>query len=72
MIRWLVPLAAALLAGCGSSPQSFGITGPGVTPAASPQSDDSEVPAPGISNTGNSYRYNIGPAGSGDRFFNYN
>ena len=61
-----------LVVGCGSSPQSLGITGPGAPPAQAPGADDTTVVPPGISNTGNSYRYNVGPSVSGDRFFDYN
>jgi hypothetical protein len=63
---------AAVLAGCAGSPQSLGITGPGAPTAQSPASDESPIVPPGISNTGGSYRYNIGPTQSGDRYFNYN
>jgi hypothetical protein len=68
----VVLLAMTALGGCGSSPQSLGITGPGPAPAQASSPDESAVPPPGISNMGNSYRYNFGPEVSGDRYFNYN
>jgi hypothetical protein len=71
-MRVALVLGVFELAGCGSTPASFGITGPGAPPTEAPGVDDSMVPAPGISNTGGSSRYNIGPAQSGDRYFNYN
>ncbi|HEY7578550.1 MAG TPA: hypothetical protein VH855_13220 [Acetobacteraceae bacterium] len=72
-MRYLLALlGAAGLAGCDSSPQSLGITGPGAPAAQSPAADESPIVPPGISNTGGSYRYNIGPTQSGDRYFNYN
>jgi hypothetical protein len=64
-------LGVIALTACGSSPQSLGITGPGSPPAAAP-GVDSAVPPPGIPNTGNTYRYNVGPAEPGDRYFDYN
>ena len=72
MTRHLVLFAAAVLAGCGSSPQSLGITGPGTAPAEAPALDNSTIPPPGLSNTGGGYRYNIGPLEEGERYFNYN
>ncbi|HEX4172330.1 MAG TPA: hypothetical protein VHY82_07610 [Acetobacteraceae bacterium] len=72
-MRYLVLLAIAMLAGCGSSPRSLGITGPGAAPAEAPGANDSVVPPPGISNPEGSYRYNVGPLQSGgDRYFDYN
>jgi hypothetical protein len=43
-------LAAGGLAGCGMSPASLGVTGPGNAPksVAKPTSDDAELPVPGI------------------------
>jgi hypothetical protein len=67
LMLWIV-----VLAGCGSTPQSLGITGPGAAPAEAPGAGDSVVPPPGIPNMGGSYRYNIGPTQSEDRYFNYN
>jgi hypothetical protein len=61
-----------MLAGCGSSPRSLGITGPGSPPAQASAPDETAIPSPGISNAGGSYRYNFGPEVSGDRYFNYN
>ena len=73
MTRHLVMLAATALAGCGSSPQSLGITGPGAAPVEAPALDNSTLPPPGISNTGGGYRYNVGPLDQQEeRYFNYN
>ena len=71
-MRNVIILGVVVLAGCGSTPQSLGITGPGAPPVAAPGVDDSTIPAPGIINGGGNYRYNIGPMQSGDRYFNYN
>ena len=71
-MRVVLMVGIAVLAGCGSTPQSLGITGPGVTPAGAPDTSDSAVPSPGVPNMGGSYRYNIGPTQSEDRYFNYN
>jgi hypothetical protein len=71
-MRVVFALGVVALAGCGSTPQSLGITGPGAPPVAAPGADDSLVPPPGMPSTGGSYRYNIGPTQSGDRYFNYN
>ena len=43
-------LTAFALAGCGTSPASFGITGPGTSPgglAARPSTDDAALPSAG-------------------------
>jgi len=68
-MRWAILLAgltvAALQTGCGSSPASFGITGP--SPQVQPQltPDDATVLPPGLpdANTG---------SGSEQRFYRYN
>jgi hypothetical protein len=72
MMRVGFMLGVVALAGCDVSPQSLGITGPGMPPAEAPGVDDSAIPPPGISSGGGSYRYNIEPTRSGDRYFNYN
>ena len=71
-MRVVLLLGIVALAGCGSTPQSLGITGPGATPAAVQVPGDSTLPPPGMPNSGGNYRYNIGPAQSDDRYFNYN
>ncbi len=71
-MRLVLMVGVVALAGCGGTPQSLGITGPGVAPAEAPGADDTVAPPPGIPNTGGSYRYNIGPTQSGARYFNYN
>ena len=68
-MRWVILLAgltaAAPLTGCGSTPASFGITGPG--PQAPPQMapDDAAGGLPGLPNPGTG-------SGTEQRFFNYN
>ena len=68
-MRWMFLLAgltvAALQAGCGTTPQSFGITGP--APQTQPQlaPDDTVVRPPGVPNS------NTG-SGEEQRFYNYN
>jgi hypothetical protein len=68
LMRWLLLLAgligAWLQAGCGVTPQSLGITGPGVPPPARAPDDSTMLP-PGLPNPGTSvdpqqryYRYN--------------
>jgi hypothetical protein len=71
-MRIVLMLAIVVLAGCGSTPQSLGITGPGVSPTEGPGVGDSTVPSPGIPNMGGSYRYNLGPMQPEDRYFDYN
>lgn len=68
-MRWVILLAGltatALAAGCGATPASLGITGPGpqVQPQMAP--DDATVLPPGVPNA------NTG-SGSEQRFYNYN
>ena len=71
-MRVVLVLGLVALAGCGSTPQSLAITGPGVPTVGAPGADDSAIPPPGISNGGGSYRYNLEPTQSENRFFNYN
>lgn len=71
-MKGVLLLGVFVLAGCGDSPQSLGITGPGAPPVEAPGADDSPLVPPGITNNGGSYRYNIGPTDAGDRYFNYN
>ncbi len=68
-MRWAILLAgliaAAPLTGCGSTPASFGITGPG-PPAPPPMApDDATVLPPGIPTPGTG-------SGTEQRFYNYN
>lgn len=68
-MRWASLLAgltvAALQAGCGSTPQSFGITGP--APQVQPQMapDDATVLPPGLPNPDTG-------SGSEQRYYRYN
>jgi len=70
MTRALFLIATLCVAGCGESPASFGITGPGAPPA--PASDDSTIPNPGIPDAGGGYGPGFGPTPSSGRYFNYN
>jgi len=70
-MRALVLIAALGVAGCGGSPQSLGITGPGAPPVA-PARNDSTISNPGIPDAGGGYSPGVGPSPSGDRYFNYN
>jgi len=68
-MRWVILLAglvaAAPLAGCGTNPASFGITGPG-RPAPPPTApDDATVLPPGIPTPGME-------SGTEQRFYDYN
>ena len=70
-MRTLILLAALGLAGCGNSPASLGITGPGAPPPPAPASDDST--SPGVPDQGGGYfGPSIGPMPSNGRYFNYN
>ena len=54
-MRTLILLAALGLAGCGNSPASLGITGPGAPPSPAPASDDSTITSPGVPDQGGGY-----------------
>ena len=68
-MRWVFILAglsaAALLAGCGKTPQQFGITGP--APQAEPNltPDDATLLPPGLPDPGTG-------SGAEQRFYHYN
>ncbi len=68
-MRWLILLtgltAAALQAGCGASPQSLGITGPGPRVAPNFSPDDATIQNPGIPDANTS-------SDPEQRFFRYN
>ena len=64
-------LGVFAVAGCSDSPESLGITGPGI-PAAQPVRDDSVIDRPGIPDSGNGYGPSVGPMPSTGRYFNYN
>lgn len=68
-MRWVILLAgltvAALAAGCGSTPASFGITGPAPQKQPEMTPDDATVRAPGLPNPGTG-------SGAEQRFYNYN
>jgi hypothetical protein len=70
-MRALALIAALGVAGCGGSPQSLGITGPGAPPVA-PAVDDSTISNPGIPDAGSGYGPSVGPTPSGGRYYNYN
>jgi hypothetical protein len=70
MMRALVLVTVLGLAGCGRSPASLGITGPGAPPPA-PTNDDSTITNPGITDPAG-YGPSVGPAPSNQRYFNYN
>ena len=72
MTRALFMIATLCVAGCGESPASLGITGPGAPPTAPPASDDSTITNPGIPDTGGGYGPGLGPSPSSGRYFNYN
>ena len=73
MMRTLILLAALGLAGCGNSPASLGITGPGAPPPPAPASDDSTITSPGVPDQGGGYfGPSIGPMPSNGRYLNYN
>jgi hypothetical protein len=59
--------AAALQAGCGATPQSLGITGPGTSPPVQPQAapDDGTSAPPGVPDPNTS-------SGIDQRFYRYN
>jgi len=67
-------LASALLslAGCGDTPASLGITGPGANPAPPGVHDDPTIYAPGVPASGGSYGPGSIPNLSGGQYFNYN
>ncbi len=72
-MRTLILLATLGIAGCGHTPASLGITGPGVAPSPAPASDDSTITSPGIPDQGGGYYGpSIGPMPSNGRYFNYN
>ena len=68
-MRWVFVLAgvtaAALQTGCGATPASLGITGPGSQPPPAVNSNDSTIMTPGVTdpNTG---------SGIDQHFYNYN
>jgi hypothetical protein len=68
-MRWVILLAglaaAAPLTGCGSTPASFGITGPAQQTPPPMAPDDATVLAPGLPNA------NTG-SGTEQRFYRYN
>ena len=71
-MRVVLLMALASIAGCGRSPASLGITGPGAPPpAVAPVPDDSTITAPGIVDQG-SYGPSYGPIPSSGRYYNYN
>jgi hypothetical protein len=71
MTRVLLLIATLCVAGCGDSPASLGITGPGIAPSPPPGADDSTIPNPGIPN-GGGYGPGLGPTPSSGRYFDYN
>jgi hypothetical protein len=72
MTRALFLIATLCVAGCGDSPASLGITGPGAPPASPAPSDDSTIANPGLPDAGGSYGPSYGPMPSSGRYFNYN
>ncbi len=67
----LAVLVVIGVAGCNGSPESLGITGPGI-PTAQPVHDDSVIDRPGIPDSGRGYGPSVGPMPSTGRYFNYN
>ena len=77
--RWILLTAVLGFAGCGATPASLGITGPGVAGPASftapPAEDDSAIGLPGIPNSGSPYQPSNLPAGEAAKpggFYGYN
>jgi hypothetical protein len=70
-IRGLILLAIFGIAGCGATPESLGITGPGKGVNVPGVRDDNPIVGPGISEPDNSYGPGDG-TGLGGRYFNYN
>lgn len=71
-MRLLMLLALCTLAGCGDTPASLGITGPGTPTQLPPPPDDPGLGNPGVPDTGGGYGPRVGPTQSGGRYFNYN
>jgi hypothetical protein len=73
MMRATILIGVLALSGCGDTPASLGITGPGAPPPPAPAIDDTTVGVPGIPDTGGGgYGSGLGPAPASGRYFNYN
>jgi hypothetical protein len=72
MLLFAMLVVALASAGCGATPASLGITGPGAPPPPPAAPDDSTISSPGIPDPGASYGPSIGPIPSSGRYFNYN
>ena len=72
MMRIFAVVIVMLVGGCGDSPASLGITGPGAPPPPPQQVDDSTIANPGLPDSPGGYGPSIGPVPSGGRYFNYN
>ena len=68
-MRAALMMAVLALGGCGATPASLGITGPGA-PAPLPAVDDSILDSPGAPS--GVYGPSIGPVQQSGRYFNYN
>lgn len=77
MRRIAALIVSLLLAGCASSPQALGITGPGNQPAPAGPSLPTGNPqetngTAGVPNTGTFYGPSNGPTAGGSGYFGYN
>jgi hypothetical protein len=71
-MRALVIAAVLVLAGCGATPASLGITGPGEPPPPPPAPTDSTIGNPGLPDAGYGYGPSVGPNPASGQYFNYN
>jgi hypothetical protein len=81
-VRAVLLLAGLLgLAACGTTPATFGITGPGTSPPPTfkppptPEDSDAAVGIPGLPNTNSVYSPSLKPAGDAatpGSFYGYN
>ncbi len=70
----LIPCCLLALAGCGTSPQALGITGPGHSPPPRPAISPDQQPdaTPGVTVMGTTYGPTRGPQTGSSGFWNYN